>query len=526
MSDRDESKSPQEISDTERQLNVLTEVVTDYAIYMLDTKGNVRTWNTGAERIKGYSADEIIGKNFSVFYTDEDKHAERRLIALEAAAREGRYEAEGWRVRKDGSRFWVNALIYPIRDERGDLTGYVKVTRDITEKLRQEDALERARNAALQSQKMEAVGQLTGGVANDFNNLLTSILGTADLLNQRDDLPEDAQAHLLSIIRSADRGASLTQRLLAFSRRQALEPRQLDVNRLVGGMSDLLRGTLGESVIIETILAGGLWKTSVDPNQLENALLNLAINARDAMASGGKLTIETGNTYLDDDYAAMHAEVTAGQYVLIAVSDTGLGMSEEVIARAFEPFYTTKPEGQGTGLGLSQVYGFVKQSGGHIKIYSELDSGTSVKIYLPRDSSEAKAVEQVRPRVDVSVLADGETILVVEDDEDVRNFTRIALISLGYRVYEASDAVSGLEMLAEHPQIALLLSDVGLPGMNGRRLAEEAHARRPQIKVLYTTGYARNAIVHHGLIDPGVNLLPKPYTIQALGRKVRQVLES
>src|SRR5215467_9236295 len=526
MPDRDEAKSPQEISDIERQLNVLIEAVTDYAIYMLDANGNVRTWNTGAERIKRYSAKEIIGKNFAVFYTDEDKHAEKHLTALEAAAREGRYEAEGWRVRKDGSRFWVNALVYPIRDERGDLTGYVKVTRDITEKLRQEDALERARNSAIQSQKMEAVGQLTGGVAHDFNNLLTSILGTADLLNQRDDLPDDVKAHLLSIIRSADRGASLTQRLLAFSRRQALEPRQLDVNRLVGGMSDLLRRTLGESVSIETILAGGLWKTSVDPNQLENALLNLAINARDSMASGGKLTIETGNTYLDDDYAAMHAEVTAGQYVLIAVSDTGLGMPEEVIGRAFEPFYTTKPEGQGTGLGLSQVYGFVKQSGGHIKIYSELDSGTSVKIYLPRDNAEAKAVDRVRPRVDVSVLANGETILVVEDDEDVRNFTRTALVSLGYRVYEAPDAVSGLEMLAEHPQIALLLSDVGLPGMNGRRLAEEAHARRPEIKVLYTTGYARNAIVHHGLIDPGVNLLPKPYTIQALGRKVRQVLES
>src|SRR6516165_4989708 len=384
MSDRDESKSPQEISDAERQLNVLTEVVTDYAIYMLDTKANVRTWNTGAERIKGYSPDEIIGKNFSVFYTDEDKHAEKHLTALEAAAREGRYEAEGWRVRKDGSRFWVNALIYPIRDERGDLTGYVKVTRDITEKLRQEDALERARNAALQSQKMEAVGQLTGGVAHDFNNLLTSILGTADLLIQRDDLPEDVRAHLLSIIRSADRGASLTQRLLAFSRRQALEPREIDINRLVGGMSELLRRTLGEGVSIETILAGGLWQTFIDTNQLESALLNLAINARDAMPRGGKLTIETGNTYLDDEYAAMNAEVTAGQYVLVAVTDSGHGMPADVMARAFEPFFTTKAEGQGTGLGLSQVYGFVKQSGGHIKIYSEPGEGTSVKVYLPR----------------------------------------------------------------------------------------------------------------------------------------------
>src|SRR5215471_16953211 len=486
-------------AESEHQFNVLVDTVIDYAIYMLDSEGKVTTWNAGAQRMKGYSAEEIIGQNFSQFYTQEDQRAERHLASLETAKLEGRYEAEGWRVRNDGSRFWVNAVIYPIRNRAGNLTGFVKVIRDITERLQQEHALEQARNAALQSQKMEAVGQLTGGVAHDFNNLLTSILGTADLLNQRDDLPEDVKAHLSSIIRSADRGASLTQRLLAFSRRQALEPRQLDVNRLVGGMSDLLRRTLGESVSIETILAGGLWKTSVDPNQLENALLNLAINARDAMASGGKLTIETGNTYLDDDYAAMHAEVTAGQYVLIAVSDTGLGMSEEVIARAFEPFYTTKPEGQGTGLGLSQVYGFVKQSGGHIKIYSELDSGTSIKIYLPRDSSDAKAVEPIRPRVDVSVLARGETILIVEDDEDVSNFTRTALISLGYRVYEASDAVSGLKMLAEHPQILLLLSDVGLPGMNGRKLAEEAQVRRPEIKVLYTTGYARNAIVHHAM---------------------------
>src|SRR5215472_25145 len=233
MPDRDEAKSPQEISDIERQLNVLIEAVTDYAIYMLDANGNVRTWNTGAERSKGYSAEEIIGKNFAVFYTDEDKHAEKHLTALEAADREGRCEAEGWRVRKDGSRFWVNALIYPIRDQRGDFRGYVKVTRDITEKLRQEDALERARNAALQSQKMEAVGQLTGGVAHDFNKLLTSILGTADLLNRRSDIADDAKRLLSVIIQAAERGASLTHRLLAFSRRQALEPRQIDVNRLV-----------------------------------------------------------------------------------------------------------------------------------------------------------------------------------------------------------------------------------------------------------------------------------------------------
>jgi PAS domain S-box-containing protein len=526
MTENIDTKSAKAITDTEHQLNVLVEAVTDYAIYMMDADGKVTTWNPGAERIKGYSADEIIGKDFSVFYTDADRRAERHLAALQTAAREGRYEAEGWRVRKDGSRFWVNALVYPIHGETGDLTGFVKITRDITERLRQQDALERARNAALQSQKLEAVGQLTGGVAHDFNNLLTSILGTADLLQQRDDLLEEVRSHLSTIIRSAERGASLTQRLLAFSRRQALEPRLVDVNRTVGGMSDLLRRTLGESVSIETILAGGLWKTLVDPNQLESALLNLAINARDAMGSGGKLTIETGNTYLDDEYAAMHAEVMAGQYVLVAVTDAGHGMSEEVIARAFEPFYTTKPEGRGTGLGLSQVYGFIKQSGGHIKIYSELGNGTSVKLYLPRDNSDAIKSVEATPRSEVSALGRGEKILIVEDDDDVREYTRAALVSLGYRVCEARDAVSGLETLAEQPDIVLLLTDVGLPGMNGRRLAEEAQAHVSNLKVIYTTGYARNAIVHNGLVDPGVNLLPKPYTVRALGRKLRQVLES
>jgi PAS domain S-box-containing protein len=526
MTENIDTKSAKAITDTEHQLNALVEAVTDYAIYMMDADGKVTTWNPGAERIKGYSADEIIGKDFSVFYTDADRRAERHLAALQTAAREGRYEAEGWRVRKDGSRFWVNALVYPIHGETGDLTGFVKVTRDITERLRQQDALERARNAALQSQKLEAIGQLTGGVAHDFNNLLTSILGTADLLQRRDDLLEEVRNHLSTIIRSAERGASLTQRLLAFSRRQMLEPRLVDVNRLVGGMSDLLRRTLGESVSIETILAGGLWKTLVDPNQLENALLNLAINARDAMGSGGKLTIETGNTYLDDEYAAVHAEVMAGQYVLIAVTDTGHGMLEEVIARAFEPFYTTKPEGRGTGLGLSQVYGFVKQSGGHIKIYSELGSGTCIKLYLPRDNSAAIKSVKATPRSKVSALGRDEKILIVEDDDDVREYTHAALVSLGYRVYEACDAVSALETLAEQPDIVLLLIDLGLPGMNGRRLVEEVQARLPNLKVIYTTGYARNAIVHNGLLDPGVNLMPKPYTVQALGRKLRQVLES
>jgi len=511
-------------AERERQFDVLVETAIDYAIYTLDPQGKVTTWNVGAQRIKGYRAEEIIGENFSRFYTEDDRRAERHSAALATAAREGRYEAEGWRVRKDGSRLWANAVIYPVRDDRGQLTGFVKVTRDITEKLRQQDALERARAAALQSQKMEAVGQLTGGVAHDFNNILTSILGLADMLSRRADMPDAAKAHLLLILRAAERGASLTQRLLAFSRRQALDPHPLDANRLVAGMSDLLRRTLGESIKIETILAGGLWRTFVDGNHLESAILNLGINARDAMPEGGKLTIETGNTYLDDEYAATNAEVTAGQYVLIAVTDTGEGMLPEVMARAFEPFYTTKAEGKGTGLGLSQVYGFVKQSGGHVKIYSEPGTGTCIKIYLPRHRDDVK-VEEEPHRPDLSILGRGEKILVVEDDEDVRQYVSAALTSLGYRPREARDGAAAMQLLAAEPDIALLFTDLGLPGINGRQLAEAARARLPDLKVIYATGYARNAIVHNGLVDPGVNLLPKPFTVAALGRKLRQVIE-
>jgi PAS domain S-box-containing protein len=510
---------------SERQFRILVENVADYAIYMLDAQGRVTTWNRGAERIKGYGAKEIIGQHFSRFYTADDRRKEMPQRALETAVCEGKFHSEGWRVRKDGSQFWADTVIQAIRDEDDELIGFAKVTQDVTERLKQQDALAKAQAAFVQAQKMEAVGQLSGGIAHDFNNLLTSIIGSIDLLERRGDIAVDQQRRLLDIAkRSAERGASLTQRLLAFSRKQALDPRPLDANRLVQGMSELLRRTLGESIGIETVLAGGLWQTFVDPNHLENALLNLAINARDAMPDGGKLTIETGNTYLDDDYAAAHVEVTPGQYVLVAISDTGHGMPEAVMSRAFEPFYTTKPEGKGTGLGLSQVYGFVKQTDGHVKIYSEPGQGTTVKVYLPRHLTEAK-VEEPRARPDVYASGGGETVLLVEDDEDVREYTSAALTALGYRVFEAGEAVAALRVLDEHSEIALLLTDVGLPGMNGSRLAQEARSRLPNLKVLYTTGYARNAIVHHGLLDAGVQLLPKPFTVDTLGRKIRDVLQ-
>ncbi|TMJ72368.1 MAG: response regulator, partial [Alphaproteobacteria bacterium] len=354
-----------------------------------------------------------------------------------------------------------------------------------------------------QAQKMEALGQLTSGIAHDFNNLLTAILGNVELLQRR---VRDRDPELLRLagaaMRGVDRAATLTQRLLAFSRRQPLDPKPLEVNRLIAGMSDLLRRTLGEEIEPETVLAGGLWPVLVDANQLEHSLLNLAINARDAMASGGKLTIETANTLLDESYAARHEELAPGQYVMISVSDTGSGMSAEVREKAFEPFFTTKETGQGTGLGLSQVYGFIKQSGGHCAIYSEPGQGTTVRLYLPRHLGDVQTVGL--PESPRAGSGRGEMILFVEDDADVRIFATDLLRELGYDVLAAATGMEGLSLLEAHPEVRLLFTDVALPGgMTGRQLADQAVQRHPGLKVLYTTGYARNAIVHQGRLDPG-----------------------
>ena len=416
-------------------------------------------------------------------------------------------------------------MITALHDDNGNLRGFAKITRDITERRDSELALEKNRAMLAQLQKMEALGQLTGGVAHDFNNNLTAILGNIELIQRGSSAadPERTSRLLAAAQRAAERAAELTRRLLAFSRRQALEPQIVDVNKLVGSMSEMLHRTLGETAIIETVLAAGLWRTNVDRNQLESAILNLAVNARDAMPDGGKLTIETGNTYLDDYYATVHSEVKSGQYVMIAVSDTGEGMSGDIMAHAFEPFFTTKPEGKGTGLGLSQVHGFVKQSGGHIELYSEIGQGATIKIYLPRSLAQGEApAGEKQPGLASTPLA--ETVLVVEDNENVRTFGADALVSLGYRVLEAADADAALHILETHPETALLFTDVGLPGTNGRRLAEEARRSSPHLKVLYTTGYARNAIVHHGTLDAGVELLGKPFTVEALGRKLQQML--
>ena len=509
-----------------REFQLLVQGVKDYAVYMLDPSGRITTWNSGAQNIKGYPADEVIGSHFSRFYTEEDRAAGIPARALRTAANEGKFEAEGWRVRKDGSRFWASVLIDPIHDETGELVGFAKVTRDITERRNADEELRKARAELFHAQKMDALGQLTGGVAHDFNNLLTVVIGNLELAQRTLGSPESEERLRRAIgnaMRGAQRAATLTERLLAFSRQQPLAPRPLDVNKLLIGLSDLLGRSLGEHVEIETVAAGGLWGVEADPVHLEATILNLALNARDAMPEGGKLTLETHNAHLDERYCLRHAEVRPGQYVQIAITDTGTGMSEEVVARAFEPFFTTKQVGQGTGLGLSQVYGFVKQSGGHVKIYSEVGQGTTVKIYLPRRLRGSESDPEVEPD---AAKGARETILVVEDDRDVRAYIVDTLRELDYRVLEAADATAALRLIEGGERtIDLLLTDIVLPGQNGRQLADQAAKWLPGMKVLYMTGYSRNAIVHQGRLDPGVALIQKPIRAPLLTARIREMLD-
>ena len=453
----------------------------------------------------------------------------------------------------DGALRWIEERNIIFYDDEGRPTRVVGVNVDITERksaivqLRaftetleervkertrelevENEARMRAEEALRQAQKMEAVGQLTGGIAHDFNNLLGVIVGSLEMLQRRLQ-PTDPKIRepIELAMRGAEQSAEMTQRLLAFSRQQPLDPQSIEANRLVRGMSNLLHRTLGENIAIETVLGAGLWTLSSDVNQLENALLNLAINARDAMPKGGKLTIETENAYLDEAYASAQTDITPGQYVMIAVTDTGVGMSQEVAAKAFEPFFTTKGPGVGTGLGLSQVYGFVKQSGGHVKIYSEVGEGTTVKLYLPRLLGEDTAAQDAARVKAVSARPRSETILVVEDNELLSQSISEMLREQGYRVLVAREGATALEQLASEPgEIHLLLTDVVLPaGMNGRKLADEALRRRPALKVLFMTGYARNSIFHQGRLDPGVNLIVKPFTYAALDERIRRLLD-
>jgi len=425
--------------------------------------------------------------------------------------------------RKDGTRFWASVVVDAIHDEEGKLIGFAKITRDLTEKRFVDEQLR-------QSQKMEAVGHLTGGVAHDFNNLLTIITGNMDIAAralEKSDGVGRAQRAIGNAMKGAERAGALTQRLLAFARRQPLSPKPLDLDKVVAGMSELLNRSLGELVKLEIVTSPGLWPVEADPNQMENALINLAVNSRDAMPNGGTLTVETANAYLDTAYSAGHAEVPPGNYVVIAVSDTGVGMPKEHLARVFEPFFTTKEIGHGTGLGLSQVYGFVKQSGGHVNVYSEEGRGTTVKMYLPRFTGDLMADADIELGRLESQSAGTETILVVEDDDEVRAFSAEVLRELGYNVLEAGDGAAALRVLEQlQTGVDLLFTDVVMPGMSGRELSDAARKLRPSLKVLFTSGYTRNAIVHGGRLDPGVELLPKPFTSRALAERVRELLDA
>jgi PAS domain S-box-containing protein len=512
------------LKESERTFRLLVEGVSDYAICMLDTNGRVANWNAGASRIKGYARSEIIGEHISKFYTEEARAAGLPQLALSTAAECGRFEAEDWRVRKDGSRFWANVVIDAIHDEDGTLIGFAKITRDLTERRAVDEKLR-------QVQRIESVGQLTAGIAHDFNNLLTVILGNLELLNllQAETDSEKRSARIARAINSATEGgrraAALTRRLLAFSRQQALEPEPLDLNRLIRHVVDLLERTLGECIRITTNLAPDLGFVFADPAEFESLLLNLAVNARDAMPDGGTLVIEGVNVDMPTP-AVGGRETAEGPQVLITVSDTGVGMSPDTLSRAFEPFFTTKEVGRGTGLGLSQVYGFVKQSGGHVAIDSRPGLGTAVSIYLPRlnldaaEKSEA-VIEQSARTVDNSSNA----ILVVEDDDAVRGFSTEVLRGLGYSVLEAPNAGAALNILECRSDIRLLFTDVGLPGlMDGWQLSDEVRQRYPRLKVLVTTAYVRAAATRGNWHDNGVSLIAKPFSISDLAKKVRDLL--
>jgi PAS domain S-box-containing protein len=510
------------LRESEEQFRLLVQGVTDYAIYMLDVDGHVASWNPGAQRIKGYAPDEIIGRHFSNFYTEADRAAGLPRTGLETAKQKGRWEHEGQRIRKDGAPFWAHVIIDAIRDDGGKLIGFAKVTRDITERREAEAALQAAQAVMIRSQKLEAIGQLTGGVAHDFNNLLQVISGNLHLLGRDVAANPRAEMRVQNALAGVARGAKLASQLLAFARRQPLEPRVVNAGRVIKGMDEMLRRALGGEIEVETVVAGGVWNSLIDPDQLENAILNLAINARDAMNGGGRLTIEANNASLDDEYVRQHDDLTAGQYVMIAVTDTGAGIPPEILDRVYEPFFTTKAEDKGTGLGLAMVYGFLKQSGGHVKIYSEVGAGTTVKLYFPREvATEDTLVGTPTGAVD----GGDETILVVEDDDEVREVAIAMLTELGYRVVKARDAASALVVIDSGIPIDLIFTDVMMPGaLRSPELARKAKERLPNVAVLFTSGYTQNAIVHGGRLDSGVELLAKPYTRDALARKVRHVL--
>jgi two-component system cell cycle sensor histidine kinase/response regulator CckA len=633
----DRKKMEEALRVSEDRFHLLVDGVSDYAILMLDPAGTILTWNRGAENIDGYSAEEIVGRHYSCLFTPELIAEGKPGLELERAAAEGKVDVEGWRIRKNGSRFWVNGTLAALYDEHGKTRGFAKITRDLTAKRRNDELLQSVLNHTLdgiigidergtvsminragekifgrsgaevigqnikmlmpepyhsehdgylanykrtreakiigtgrevkglrkdgstfpldlavtefqldnqryfvgivrdvsekkrlesqlhQSQKMEAFGQLAGGVAHDFNNLLTVISGYSDLLLTRLP-PDDPKKKMVDQIhRAAERAASLTRQLLAFSRQQVLEPKVLDLNTIVTDIEKMLRRLIGEDVQFTTVLAPAINAVKVDPGQIEQVIMNLAVNARDSMPQGGQLSIETKNAELDESYTNAHPEARPGRFVMLAISDNGCGMTPEVKARIFEPFYTTKSVGQGTGLGLAVVHGIIKQSGGNIDVYSEVGIGTTFRIYLPTVQQPAAGTQSEAPEL----ASQGcETILLVEDEESVRELATLVLQGCGYTVMTAPEGLAALQLMATCRQkIDLLLTDVVMPRMGGRKLAETLLAQHPELRVLFMSGYTDDAVVRHGVLQANANFLQKPFTPNSLAKKVRDVLD-
>ncbi len=492
----------------EETFRLLVGAVTDYAIFMLDPEGRVATWNPGAERFKGYSADEIIGEHFSRFFTPEDIAADLPGRALRVAAREGRFEARGWRVHKNGGRFWVNAVIDPIWSAEGKLLGFAKVTRDITEEKRAQEELEAAREALAQSQKLQALGELTGGIAHDFNNLMTVIAGASDFLLKNPDMPlPKRRRYLKSIAETSERATSLTQHLLAFGRRQALRPTVTDLSLRLDALVEMFKRMLGSKIRVELELRSKSPLVEVDLAQFEAALLNAAVNARDAMPDGGVLTIATDDRVHQDQPA-----------ICISVSDTGVGIPADMLSRVFEPFFTTKEIGKGTGLGLSQIHGFAEQAGGRAEVESTVGEGTTVRIILPRTD---KPVTVNDKETSVAELPEGLRVLLVEDNVQVRDFAADLLEDLGCQVVTATDASSALKAL-EGGAFDLVFSDVVMPGLSGVELGEKIRSYWPKLPVLLATGFA-------GTLDGGPGrfaMVSKPYDASSLREAIADLLEA
>jgi PAS domain S-box-containing protein len=496
---------------------LLIEAVTDYAIYMLDPTGIVTSWNPGAQRFKGYSAAEIIGLHFSRFYTEEDQKAGLPSRALETAAREGKFENEGWRVRKDGTRFWAYVVIDPIRRSSGEIMGFAKVTRDLTERREAQQKLEKTRGILLQAQKMEAIGQLTGGIAHDFNNLLMAVIGSLELMRKR--LPDDPKlmALLENAVQGAQRGAALTKRMLAFARRQELKREAIDIPDLVRGMTGLLQRSLGSTINIETRFP--LMSTPVlgDANQIEMILLNLAVNARDAMPDGGQIVIATRQEVLRADAGS---RLKPGNYICLSVQDTGTGMDEETLKRATEPFFTTKGLGKGTGLGLSMVHGVAEQSEGWFNLRSQKGEGTTAELWLPAAEGQARAVDQIRPSADDVAADHGSLVVVAVDDDSLVLTNTIAMLDdLGHIGIPALSGKEALDILRQQGSVDLVITDYAMPQMTGLQLADAIQKEWPELPVIIATGFAEM----DPATEPSLPKLAKPFTEAALAEALARI---